>query len=171
MARIVTIPALPKGYNYLQAEGEFLAKVKEVNYVKGDPDYYQWIFEVVAGPYAGQTIQHRNWLRTEALWALRRTLEALGVKLPDSAFRIDLDKLIGRRLVIVVALRKASNGKEYYNVINVKKASEWQGAEEPVASTSDSFMDSEQFIDGDDLDDDLDDEDDEVPDVLEGPKA
>ena len=50
------------------------------------------VFEVVAGPYAGQTIQYRNWLRTEALWALRRTLGALESN-SDSRFRIDSDKL------------------------------------------------------------------------------
>ncbi len=161
MARLVTLPALPKG-DFLDTAGTFLAKVKSVD--NSDPEYYKWVFEVIAGPCAGQTIQMRNYLNKESLWALRRTLECLGVKVPNSAFRIDLDALVGRKLVIVCDYKtdRRDPSKKYLNVVDMALASTWEG-EQPKA---DPAKDTTQFIDGDEEEDE-----EEVPDVLKGPQA
>lgn len=172
MARVRNVPALPQSA-FLTDPGKYLVKVTKVD--DSDPDYYEFVFEVIAGDHAGQTIKMRNYLSKESLWALRRTLEALGFKVPESAFRIDLDALVGRKCVVVCKLKadRKDPTKEYNNIVGMALASTWDG-EQPKGSPSSTA----NMVRGDApaapaqaKEDDEDDTDEEVPDVLSGPKG
>lgn len=170
MPRVRTIPVLPKS-GFLNEPGRYLAKVVRVD--DSDPDYYEFTFEVIAGEHAGETIRMRNYLRKESLWALRRTLEALGFKVPDSAFRIDLDALVNRKCVIVCQLKKASPTSHnpdavYNNVVGLEPASRWDGEMPKNESSTTGLINGAAPVQ-EEPDDEEEDDDDEVPDVLQGP--
>ena len=70
----------------------------------------------------------------------------------------------------MVALRRASNGKEYYNAVNVKRRRNGKVLKNPAARQVANLWILSSLLTGMTRDDDSDD-DDEVPDVPEGPKA
>jgi hypothetical protein len=93
-----------------------------------DPEFYEFTFEVIVGDHAGRTIRMRNYLSKESLWALRRTIEALGFKVPDSAFKLDLDTLLNRKCVITCKMKPSKDGStEYLNIVGMAPASTWVG--------------------------------------------
>jgi len=71
-------------------------------------------FEILDGTFAGRILYLTNTLQPHALFSFRKTLEALGVDVPQSAMGIDTRKLIGGQLNIQV------NHEEYQGVLKAK---------------------------------------------------
>lgn len=58
--------------------------------------------EILDGEYAGRRLFLNNSLQPHALFGFRKTLEALGVKVPTSSMQVDLKKLAGAQMNIEV---------------------------------------------------------------------
>lgn len=54
--------------------------------------------EILDGEFANRRVYLNNSLQPHALFGFRKTLEALGVKVPTSAMQIDLKKLAGAQM-------------------------------------------------------------------------
>lgn len=81
------------------SEGDHKVKVKEVTEEEGEKSgepYLKWVLKVVEGNEEkdnGKVLYHNTTLQPQGLFNLRRTLEAAGIEIPDSAMDIDLDEL------------------------------------------------------------------------------
>jgi hypothetical protein len=71
-------------------------------------------FEILDGPFQGRILFLTNTLQSHALFSFRKTLEALGVDVPQSAMGIDTRKLVGGQLNIQV------DHEEYQGVLKAK---------------------------------------------------
>lgn len=58
--------------------------------------------EILDGEFAGRRLYLNNSLQPHALFGFRKTLEALGVKVPTSSMQVDLKKLIGAQMNVEV---------------------------------------------------------------------
>lgn len=136
------------GSKYITDPGEYLVKVTKVEKRDGaNYPLYAWTLEVVSGPHAGKTITYKTTLAPQALFILRNFLEALGIPIPQSAFRIPLEKLMGRRCIIVCeeVPRKDDPTETYISVKKVKPVT----ATTPAVpqSTTPAMVDGNQFVD------------------------
>lgn len=77
--------------------GDYLLEVVGVEQDEGDKGpYLKWTFEVVEGKFKGAKPKpHITSFAENALFNLKNVLSALGVEIPDEAFDIDKDELIG----------------------------------------------------------------------------
>ena len=99
--------------------GKYLAVVKSISMGEGaKAKYLKWALQVTTNPCKGLHINHITSLSPNALFMLRDTLTAIGVKVPKAAVAIDPDKFIGKTLGIDVGIRPYE-GKEYANVTSV----------------------------------------------------
>lgn len=129
------------------SEGEHAAKIvsAEVKQSQGGNDMVVVCFEVTKGDDKGSRVYENYPLIDTALWKLKGLLQAIGMK-ADGKVQIDLDKLVGKVVTIVVK-HEEYEGKIRAKVDEVKKFS-------AVASDDEDDED-------DDLDDEAEDEDDE----------
>ena len=82
-------------------EGDYGLKIKKVEGKKGEDSgkpYLLFTFEITQGNKkgTGKKITHTCSMQPKALWNLKNLLEACGMKVPSSAVKIDLDKLVGK---------------------------------------------------------------------------
>ncbi len=125
------------------APGKYLAKVKEITKEEGSSyPYLKWNLVIASGKAKGLHINHITSLSPKALFNLRHTLLAIGLKVPKSAVNIDPDKLVGKTLGIETYM-KDFDGKEYANVKKVFPASEFTETITPSAIDT-------PMVDGDD---------------------
>lgn len=85
--------------------GDYAVKVKSAKRdVSGQKGTKQIVFEFVFldGKYKGKRMFHRCNLLPQSLWVFRNTLEAMGVKVPDKRFKVDLKPLVGKKLAITI---------------------------------------------------------------------
>src|SRR5580698_2478078 len=82
----------------LVAEGEYLVEVDEVTSEEGDAgEYFKWVFAVIDDKkFTGAKLYYNTSLAKNSLWNLKTLLEALGVDIPDEAFDIDPEDLVGK---------------------------------------------------------------------------
>lgn len=86
-------------------EGEYVAKVKSVKEEEGNAaPYLAWSFTIDGGDYEGATLYYNTSLAEQSLWNLRGLLEALDLDIPDSAFDLDTEDLVDRRVNLVVEI-------------------------------------------------------------------
>lgn len=101
------------------APGKYNARVEKVTKEEGTKaPYLAWELKITSGSAKGLHITHRTSLSPKALFGLRDTLEAFGVKVPKAAVSIDPDKFIGKSLGISVVM-KPYEGKDYPNIKSV----------------------------------------------------
>lgn len=141
------------------SEGEHAAKIvsAEVKQSQGGNDMVVVCFEVTKGDDKGSRVYENYPLIDTALWKLKGLLQAIGMK-ADGKVQIDLDKLVGKVVTIVVK-HEEYEGKIRAKVDEVKKFS--------AAPASDDEDDEDE---DDDLDDEAEDEDDEEEEEEEAPK-
>ena len=85
-------------------EGEYHLVVEEITQEDGDKaKYFKWKFRVAAGDFDGQWLYYNTSLAPQSLWNLRTLLEALEVNIPDEAFDLDLEELVGMEMMGSVA--------------------------------------------------------------------
>ena len=101
------------------APGRYVAKIEEITKEEGTKaPYLKWSLKIMSGGAKGLHINHITTLSPNALFGLRDTLIALGVKVPKSAVAIDPDKFVGKELGIEVFIKKQDD-KEYANIKKV----------------------------------------------------
>jgi len=84
------------GAGYLPA-GSYRARVQSIDIKEGQKaDYLNWCFVSIDPGTEGMVGYLKTSLADNALWKLKRTLEALGAEIPQSKLRLDTEKFIGR---------------------------------------------------------------------------
>lgn len=87
-------------------DGLYLAEVKEVEEREGQDSgqpYLAWRFKVIEdGDAKGASVWDNTSLTPQSLWRLRTLLECLGEKIPDSKYKIILERMVGKRCKIDV---------------------------------------------------------------------
>lgn len=131
-------------------EGEHTAKIvsAEAKASQSGNDMIVVCFEVTKGEGKGSRVYENYPLVDTALWKLKSLLQALGMK-ADGKVQIDLDKLVGKVVTIVVK-HEEYDGKLRARLDEVKKFS--------VASSDDDEDEGDEDIEEDD---DLEEEDEE----------
>lgn len=77
-------------------EGSYHLSVASVEAKEGDEDtYFAWKFNIESGKYKGKVLYTNTSLAPQSLWNLRGLLEAMEVEIPDEAFDLDLDEIVG----------------------------------------------------------------------------
>lgn len=137
------------------APGKYIARVKAITKEEGaKAPYLKWELQILSGSAKGLSINHITSLSANALFNLRDTLLAIGVKVPKSAVAIDTDKFIGKQLGIEVVLRKVDD-KEYPNIKKVYSMAE-ASAKKEVAPAVEEDVDFPDPISDDEVCLDLD---------------
>lgn len=122
--------------------GKHIAKIKSITKEEGTKaPYLKWVLQITSGKSKGLLINHITSLSPQALFNLRDTLVALGVKVPKAAVLIDPDKLVGGVIGIDVVMREY-DGNTYPNVkkvyaVNSAPTAELSADDEPVIDLGD----------------------------------
>lgn len=157
-------------------EGDYLAKVVSAATFtsnNGNPGI-KWSFEVIEGKYKGAGPYYNNtMLGEESLWAVRGTLQAMkpAVKIPESAFKLDLKKYIGKTVALTLVddeydgrIRSTIDDVFHPDLLEADEEDE----EEEEGVEEDEDEDEEGSGSGDEEDSDEDDEAEEEEDEAEG---
>lgn len=115
-----------------------IAKVEEAT-SQGGNEMFRVSFEVIAGPSKGCRAIENYPLIDTALWKLKSLLQAVGMK-ADGRVQVDLDKLEGKVLDIVVA-DEEYNGQTRARVKETRKA---QIESEPEEEEDEDFEEEEE---------------------------
>lgn len=153
-------------------DGDYLVKVNkvEMKQKEGEDTYYlQFQLGITEGKHAGKNLRHTNSLKTNALFALRNTLEALNYPIPSGAFDLDLEAIVGLEMAVSVE-NEEYNGKDQSRVVDVFTVEDFEAEEEDEddeaadedgdEAAEDEAGDEEEDTDEDDADDDSDDDED-----------
>lgn len=139
-------------------EGDYRMKIVKVEQTETKDDGRSMLvihYKFVEGKHKGKLIKDRivlvgNDEKKDTLWKLTQVLEALGKKIPDSAFRLNIDNLIGGEVAATII-----DGNEYKGRIKSE-----------VGDINDlSILEEEDDDEDDDEDSDEDEDDDEMEDV------
>ena len=164
-----------EGGSFRIPAGEYVAKVKKVekrvSESSGKP-YLNWELEIISGDknVKGKVIYHVTSLQPQALFNLRNVLIALGIDVPKKSINLDLSKLKGKVLGIVVEddEYRGEDGRKVkksviIEVYPVKKGSggKWEKLSMPGEEEFDEDTDDEEDLDEDEEDDDEDEDEDE----------
>lgn len=79
------------------------------------------VLTIVFEHESGATVKHRLTLTKNALWKLKQFLEAIGEKGLDGKFKLEPDKLIGKKCSVEIG-EEEYDGKMYARVENCMKA-------------------------------------------------
>lgn len=118
------------------SEGDHKVKVLEVTEEEGAESgkpYLNWKLKVIKGAEdddKGKTLYHITSLQAQALFNLRKTLEAAGIEIPNKAMNLDLDELEGLTFMVTTE-DEEYKGKKRSRVIDTY--SEDGGSEEAEA--------------------------------------
>ena len=77
--------------------------------------YLAWKYKVAEGPYKGATVYDNTSLSPQALWRLKRLLEAMGIQ-ADGKMSLDINSFKGKRVLAQIA-NETYNGKEKPRVV------------------------------------------------------
>lgn len=110
------------------------------------------------GKYKGKEIRDDLYLSPKALWRLRQTLEALGVKVPSKRVRINPDNLLKKEAAITVE-DEEYDGKVYSRVSDTYTIDDWDEASSDIEDDDEDEDDDEESDDDDDDEDEDDDKD------------
>lgn len=142
------------------SEGQHVAKIVAAESVttQGGNDAIKVTFEVTKGIDKGNRVIETFPLTDTALWKLKGLLVAIGMKC-DGKITLDLDKLIGKMVIIEVA-HEEYNGNMRAKVQEYKK----------LAGDSDEDDEDEDFDEDDEEDDEEEEEEKPVPKKKAAPK-
>ena len=120
-----------------------IAKVEEAT-SQGGNEMFKVSFEVIAGPSKGCRAIENYPLIDTALWKLKSLLQSVGMK-ADGRVQVDLDKLEGKVLDIVVA-DEEYNGQTRARVKETRKAQSEPEHEEEEEDTEDFEEEEEEEV-------------------------
>lgn len=139
-------------------ENDYRVKIIKIEQTETKEDARSMLvihYKIVEGKYKDKLIKDRIVLvasedKKDTLWKLRQLLEAAGKKVPEKAFNLNIDKLIGIEVAATVG-----DGNPYNNRIKSE-----------IKDINDlSILDEDDEEDEDDDDEDDEDDDEEMEDV------
>ena len=77
--------------------------------------YLSWKYKVAEGTYKGATVYDNTSLSPQALWRLKRLLEAMGIQ-ADGKMSLDINSFKGKKVLAQIA-NETYNGKEKPRVV------------------------------------------------------
>ena len=97
-------------------DGEYICTVEEVEEKESESgnEYLNWKLKTEGG----STLYHITSLQPQALFNLKNTLEACGMEVPQSAFDVDLDSVIGAEVGVIVE-NETYQGKRRPRVVDL----------------------------------------------------
>jgi len=137
-------------------EGDYAAKVKEAKLDRSSEKETPGIFVtwvITKGEYKGKALRDALWLSDKALWRVRQTLEALGVKVPSKKVKVDPKKMIGKEAAITLE-DEEYDGKMRSRVVDVFALDELEDLEESEDEDEDEEDEDEENEDEEDEDED-----------------
>lgn len=143
---------------FLIPAGDYRAQIKSVvqeDSREGNP-MYTWVFTGLEGKAKGKDFKAWTSLKPEALWKLKGLLKVLHVEIPDSAFKLPKEDVIGQELVIVVEDDEYDNKKR-------SKVVDWLEADTEEEEEEERPVKRGRKITVDLTDDDDDEEEEERP--------
>lgn len=153
--RIISVDFEGVSGNNKVPDGEYLVEVSEVeSKVGGDSGqpYLEFQLTIVSGKHKGKRLYHRTSLQKQALFNLRNTLEALGVEVPDRVMQLNLDSLIGKRMVVTVE-NETYQGRQHPRVVDVLPVEDYEDSENE--EEEDEEEDEEEEEEDEEEDEDL----------------
>lgn len=99
-------------------DGDYLLEVVSCEEKEGRESgaiYLAWKYKVAEGPYKGATVYDNTSLSPQALWRLKRLLEAMGIQ-ADGKMSLDINSFKGKRVLAQIA-NETYNGKEKPRVV------------------------------------------------------
>ncbi len=102
-------------------EGTYQVKVDEITKKQSDKSgkyYLAFVFKVMDAEYKDTPLYHNCSLQPQALFNLKRTLEALGVDIPKNKIKIDLKKIIGMTCAAQVEI-ETYQGKDRPKIVEL----------------------------------------------------
>lgn len=133
------------------------------------------VFKITQGKYKGKELVDNLWLTKKSLWRVRQALEAMGITVPSSKFKVEPSKLVGTTCAITVD-DEEYDGKVRSRVVDTFRLADFEededdgelaGDEDDEDSDDDDDDDDEDSSDDDDDDEDSDDDDDDDDEDLE----
>lgn len=131
----------PEGIHEVQVEDV----TPEVS-ASSEKPYLAWKFHTVDGSYR---LYHNTSLQPQALFNLKQVLIALGVEVPNSIMRLNLDKVIGRKCYVEVE-HEIYEGKKKARIIDflakdiVEESEEFEDDEEEEIEWEDEEEEEEE---------------------------
>lgn len=117
--------------------GDYLLEVVDVEEGEGDAGpYLKWTFEIVEGKHKGsKPNSHITSFAASALFNLKGVLAALGVDIPDEAFDLEKDELIGLQCMGTVE-HETYKGRKQAKVVDFFSADGEPGEKEEKPARS-----------------------------------
>lgn len=140
-------------------EGQYMVTLNSASVEKSQNsgnDYIKFEFEVSEGKFRGAKLYHNSSLQPQALFNLKAVLTALGFSIPNKAFELELEDLIGLTCIVEVT-------HEVYQGENRARITEFINADDEDDDEDDEDYD-EDDEDYDEDDEDYDEEDDDEED-------
>lgn len=125
------------------AEGDHHVVVEEVEEKEGESSgapYLNWKLKVKSGDEKGKIVYHITSLQPQALFNLRKTLEAAGMEISDRAMEIDLDELEGLEFMVTIEHEEYKN-KTRSRVVDTFSI---DGGEEPAEEEAKGKTDDDE---------------------------
>src|SRR5690606_16193666 len=110
-------------------EGIHRVRVEDVTpeiSTRSEKPYLAWKFRTVGGSHR---LYHNTSLQPQALFNLKQVLVALGVEVPSSVMRLNLDKLVGRECYVEVE-HELYEGRKKARIIDFLTKDAVEGYEE-----------------------------------------
>lgn len=121
--------------------GKYVVQVEDITQEEGEEyPYLMWQLKILTGKSKGLHVRHITSFKPSALFNLRNTLIALGLKVPKAAVAIDTKALKGKRFGVEIAMREYK-GKDYPNVKKVFHKSDVIEVDEPTSVDVDDDLD------------------------------
>lgn len=150
---------------------DYAAKVKSAELAKSsekETPEVKVVYVVTKGKYKGKTIIDDLYLTKKALWRVRQTWEAAGIKVPSSKVKLNPAKIVGKEVAITIDDDEYEN-KVRSRVVDTYKLSEFEelqenedeDLEEDEDEEDDEGEDEEDEEDEDEEEDEEDEEDDD----------
>ena len=147
-------------------EGQYMVTLNSASVEKSQNsgnDYIKFEFEVSEGKFRGAKLYHNSSLQPQALFNLKAVLAALGFSIPNKAFELELEDLIGLTCIVEVTheVYQGENRARITEFINADDEDDDEDDEDDDEDDEDYDEDDEDYDDEDDDEDDEDDEDDD----------
>lgn len=110
-------------------DDDYLLEVVSVEEKEGRESgaiYLSWKYKVAEGPYKGATVYDNTSLSPQALWRLKRLLEAMGIQ-ADGKMSLDLNSFKGKGVLAQIA-NETYNGKEKPRVVEFLFGTPWENS-------------------------------------------
>lgn len=150
-------------------EGDYHVKVTTAQLGKSqekETPRIELALQIVSGKHKGGTLRDDLYLVEKALWRVRQTMEAMGIKVPSKRIKIDVAKFKNKEYAVTLADEEYDD-KVYSRVVDSFSLDELDDDEDDSVDEEDEDVEDDDEDEDEDTDEDTDDEDDDEEDDLE----